>query len=112
MDAFEIPQILRDREHPEQLYSEFLRVPSLSAGVYVLPAGGLDPQGPHAEDEVYCVISGHGAVQVAHEHRAVGPGSVVYVPAGIDHRFHTISEDLTILVIFAPAEYSLSPDEP
>ena len=80
--------------------------PSLSAGLYTLPAGGVDPQRPHGEDEVYYVASGRGRILVGTDDRAVGPGTVVYVPAGVEHRFHTIAEDLSILVFFAPAEYS------
>jgi quercetin dioxygenase-like cupin family protein len=34
----------------------------------------------------------------------VQPGTVVFVPPGTPHRFHEITEDLTALVIFAPAE--------
>jgi mannose-6-phosphate isomerase-like protein (cupin superfamily) len=37
---------------------------------------------------------------------AVGPGSVVYVPAGEPHRFTGITGDLAAVVLFAPAEYS------
>ena len=83
-----------------------LRVPALSAGLYVLPAGGADLQQPHTEDELYYVVSGRGAIQVAGESRAVEAGSVVFVKAGDDHRFHSIAEELVILVFFAPAEYT------
>src|SRR3712207_4430718 len=89
-----------------RLYLEFLRVPSLSVGLYCLPAEGTDPQQPHTEDEVYYVVQGHATIRVAAEDRPVGPGSIVFVAAGVEHRFHTIQEDLVILVFFAPAEYS------
>ena len=45
-------------------YAEFLRVPDLSCGVYKLPAGAKDMQGPHDEDEVYFVVDGRGRLQV------------------------------------------------
>jgi len=89
-------------------YLEFLRVPALSAGLYVLSAGSVDGQQPHSEDEVYYVVSGRGQIIVAGESRPVGPGSVVYVKAHDEHRFHDIAEELAILVFFAPAEYSLA----
>ena len=107
MDAFEIDQLLAEREQVGRAYLEFLRVPALSAGLYVLPAGEADPQQPHTEDEVYYVARGRAQIRVAGEDRPVGPGSVVFVAAGVEHRFHSIAEDLTVLVFFAPAEYSL-----
>ncbi len=106
MKAFELSPLIEQRRQSNRLYLEFLRVPSLSVGLYELPAGGIDPQQPHTEDEVYYVASGQGMIQVGGEDRPVGPGSIVFVAAGVDHRFHSIELDLTILVFFAPAEYS------
>jgi mannose-6-phosphate isomerase-like protein (cupin superfamily) len=104
MDAFELPQVEAERAASGRLYREFLRHPSMSAGLYVLEAGGEDPQSPHAEDEIYHVVAGRGQIRVAGEDRPVGPGSVVYVPATVEHRFHSIAERLELLVVFAPAE--------
>lgn len=87
-------------------YTEFLRVDALSAGLYTLPAGGVDPQQPHSEDEVYVVMNGRAQIAVNGEDRAVETGSIVYVAAGVEHRFHSIEETLHVLVFFAPAEYS------
>jgi len=106
MDGFELQQLLDQRRRTDRSYLEFLRVPALSAGLYVLPAGGVDPQQPHTEDEVYYIVSGRGAIHVAGESREVAAGSVVYVKAGDEHRFHSIAEELVIVVFFAPAEYS------
>jgi mannose-6-phosphate isomerase-like protein (cupin superfamily) len=108
MDAFELTQLIAERERSDRPYLEFLRVPSLSVGVYVLPAGGIDRQQPHTEDEVYHVVSGRGAIQVAEESRPIAAGSVVFVQAGVEHRFHTIKEQLVIVVFFAPAEGMLA----
>jgi mannose-6-phosphate isomerase-like protein (cupin superfamily) len=104
MNAFEISELIAQQQDSDQLYLEFLRVPSLSMGLYVLPAGGTDPQQPHREDEVYYVIGGRGTIRVADEDREVRPGSIVFVGAHVEHRFHSIDEDLKILVFFAPAE--------
>ncbi len=106
MQTFTLPALEQQRRATGRPYLEFLRVPSLSLGLYDLPAGGVDAQQPHTEDEVYFVTAGRAIVTVADEERAVGPGSVVYVPAAVPHRFHSISEDLRLLVFFAPAEYS------
>lgn len=106
MDAFEVHDLPLDQTRAEARYHEFLRVPALSAGLYRLPAGGVDPQQPHSEDEVYYVVSGRGAIRVGDEDRPVQAGSIVYVAANVEHRFHDIADDLIILVFFAPAEYS------
>jgi quercetin dioxygenase-like cupin family protein len=87
-------------------YLEFLRVPALSAGLYLLPAGGVDRQSPHLEDEMYYVIRGRARMRVGVDDQPVGPGSVIYVAAGAEHRFHHIEEEMVALVLFAPAESS------
>jgi mannose-6-phosphate isomerase-like protein (cupin superfamily) len=92
-------------------YLEFLRTRSLSAGLYVVPAGTPDPQQPSAEDELYVVVGGRGALWTGDGSQPVGPGSVVHVPAGLLHRFTDITEDLHTLVVFAPPESSPSPDD-
>lgn len=106
MDAWWVDDLVRDLARQDSPYLEFLRVPSMSAGVYALPAGGVDPQKPHTEDEVYHVVRGAGCIRVGEEEREVGPGSVIFVGAGMEHRFHSIVEDLVVLVLFAPSEYS------
>ena len=103
---FEISAVLREREAEGKRYLEFLRVPAVSAGVYVLPAGGTDPQQPHNEDEMYYVIQGCARMKSGSEDQPVGPGTVIFVAAGAEHRFYDISEELTVLVFFAPAESS------
>jgi mannose-6-phosphate isomerase-like protein (cupin superfamily) len=106
MQAFELTQLISQREASNKAYLEFLKVADLSMGLYVLPAGGTDTQSPHTEDEVYYVVSGVAQIKVADEDRAVQTGSVVYVAKNVEHRFHSIEQDLTAIVFFAPAEYS------
>jgi mannose-6-phosphate isomerase-like protein (cupin superfamily) len=106
MDAFELPDLISQQKDSDNLYLEFLKVPDLSMGLYVLPTGGLDPQSPHTEDEVYYVVSGRAQIKVADEDRDVQAGSIVYVAKNVEHRFHSIEEELKVIVFFAPAEYS------
>ena len=106
VDAFELDDLLRERAASGRLYHEFIRTHDLSVGMYVLAAGGTDPQGPHTEDEVYYVVSGRATVTVGGEERAIGPGSVVFVGADVAHKFHDIEEELVLLVAFGPAEYT------
>ncbi|MCI4325031.1 MAG: cupin domain-containing protein [Thermoplasmata archaeon] len=85
-------------------YVEFLRQTSMSAGVYVLPAGATDRQSPHRQDELYYVTKGRGRFRQGAEERAVGAGDALFVPAGEPHRFFDIEEELVLLVVFAPPE--------
>jgi mannose-6-phosphate isomerase-like protein (cupin superfamily) len=89
-------------------WTEHMRAADLSVGTYCIAAGGTDEQEPHSEDEVYLVTAGRATLESGGDRAAVGPGSVVYVPAGERHHFTGISEDLAAVVIFAPAEYSRS----
>ena len=83
-------------------YVEHLRSAALSLGTYCIPAGGVDDQVPHAEDEVYVVTAGRGSFTAAGETVAVGPGTALFVPGGEAHRFHGVTEDLAVVVVFAP----------
>jgi mannose-6-phosphate isomerase-like protein (cupin superfamily) len=104
--AFALGGVLAERARSGERFREFLRVPALSAGVYVLPVGSSDPQSPHAEDELYYVVRGRAMLHVDGVDVPVSSESVVYVPARVAHRFHTITEELSVLVFFAPAEAS------
>jgi mannose-6-phosphate isomerase-like protein (cupin superfamily) len=106
LTAFEIADLISAREASGEAWNEFLRVPALSMGVYALAADAEDPQTPHAEDEVYYVVSGRGVIRVEDVDRQVQAGSIVFVEANAEHRFHSITEDLSALVFFAPAESS------
>ena len=101
---YPLDDLLKAHADSGKLYHEFLRVPDMSAGLYILPADSKDPQQPHSEDEMYYVISGKGKFFYDGEDVEVGAGSTLYVPKAIEHRFHSIEEDLVIIVIFAPAE--------
>ena len=109
MDAFELKDLIVQQQASGRAYLEFLRVATLSGGVYSLPKDGVDPQKPHTEDEVYVVLHGKASIRVGEEDRPVEAGSVIFVAANVDHQFHTITEDLTVLVFFAPAEYTNEP---
>ena len=81
----------------------------LSLGTYSIPAGGTDDQEPHTEDEVYVVQAGRATLVTASGTVPVKPGSVVFVPAGETHKFTDVTEDLALVVIFAPGYGSRTP---
>lgn len=107
VDKFTVSDLSAARQQSGKLYHEFLRVPAMSAGLYELAAGANDPQQPHTEDELYYVVRGKGQIRVGEEDALVEAGSLIFVAANVEHRFHNITEDLSIVVFFAPAEYSL-----
>ncbi len=99
--AFELDELQADRSRS---YAEFLRRPGISMGIYHLPVGGQDPQHPHSADEVYVVLAGRGTLEVQGQRIDVQRGRVVSVDVGADHRFVDVTEDLSVLVVFAPPD--------
>jgi mannose-6-phosphate isomerase-like protein (cupin superfamily) len=97
--AFRLPASGDQTEWTEQF-----RVPDLSVGTYSIAAGGTDGQSPHTEDEIYVVTAGRATIEAGGRRAEIGPGAVIYVPAGEVHRFTDVTEDLALLVLFAPAE--------
>ena len=108
-DVFEFPDLVAKREQSKQPYLEFLKVPTLNAGIYMLPADGQDQQKPHPQDEMYYVVSGRAMIQIGREDLPVQPGSVIFVKAGVERRFHSIKEELKILVFFSAAGAEAAP---
>ncbi len=102
MDAFELDELLRRLDTSRHDFAEFFRAEKLSLTIAYWPAGSVDEQTPHAEDEVYYVASGRGRIRVGDEDRDVRAGTVVYVAAGVEHRFHSIEEDVAVLVFWSP----------
>lgn len=103
MDKFEIADIDQQHAVSGKGYLEFFSVPDVSLGLYVLEAGAVDTQTPHNEDEVYYILSGRAIIHVGGEDREVQPGSIVFVAKHVEHRFHSITDQLRTLVFFAPA---------
>jgi quercetin dioxygenase-like cupin family protein len=85
---------------------EHLRTADLSVGTYSVAAGGIDHQTPHTEDEIYVVTAGRAVIESGGAAAEVATGSVIFVAAGEPHRFTRITEDLAVLVVFGPAEFT------
>jgi mannose-6-phosphate isomerase-like protein (cupin superfamily) len=112
MDSFEVSELIERNRQAGKPWLEFLRAADLSAGIYRLPAGGEDKQQPHTEDEIYYVLDGRASFKAGDKVTRVQPGAVLFVEAGLDHRFFDITEDLTVLVVFGPAEGSRATQKP
>ena len=100
-------QVLRAAGHfavpagePNQ-YRDHWRGTDLEVGTYCVPVGGKDGQEPHGVDEVYVVVRGRAKLMTDSAAIDVGPGMVVYVPAGESHWFADVTEDLSVLAVFA-----------
>jgi mannose-6-phosphate isomerase-like protein (cupin superfamily) len=102
MHAFDVAELISAHQGPEHVYVELLDAGTMSMGLGLWPAGTVDTQQPHTEDEVYHVVAGRATITVDGEERRVGPGSIVFVGIGVEHRFHDIEEDLRVLVFWAP----------
>ena len=104
MNLFTIAGLEQRRAQNLKPYFEFLRAPTMSAGLYVLAAGATDAQRPHHEDEMYYVVRGKARFRAGDEDQAISAGSILFVAAEVEHRFYDITEELAVLVFFAPAE--------
>ncbi|MFF1905072.1 cupin domain-containing protein [Kitasatospora sp. NPDC058218] len=104
MKLFRLDELDAERAANDGAYLRFLREPRMSAGLYALSPGATDPQTAHAQDEIYQVVSGRAELTVGDETTTVARGTVVYVPAGVPHRFHHVTEELRVLVVFSPPE--------
>lgn len=101
--SFSISDVVGQCQASKAVWLEFLNVPDLSMGVYRIPAGTDDHEthDPHDRDEVYVGISGKGCLTVDSEEFRVESDTIVYVKAGVEHHFHDVTDDLTVLVFFS-----------
>jgi len=106
-DALDLRALLAGLAPDRHDFAEVFRAPgdSLSLTVARWPAGSVDDQQPHTEDEVYYVAAGRGTLTIGADVVAVAPGTVAFVAAGVEHRFGDITEDLEVLVFWSPARH-------
>lgn len=100
-EAFSLEGLVERANTKKEAYLSFLERDTLSTGLYRLNAGSRDGQGAHGLDEVYYVIEGEATIRAGDEERKVKPGDVVFVAAGVEHRFLMIEKDLSVLVFFS-----------
>ncbi len=79
-------------------YAELFRHGTLSVLIYA--PRGSDPQTPHTQDELYVVAKGRGIAVVGNERKAVDVHDVIFVPAGVEHRFEEFTDDFAVWVFF------------
>jgi mannose-6-phosphate isomerase-like protein (cupin superfamily) len=99
--VFELSELVARLEKEGGYFLDFLKIRDLEAGIIVLRPGEKDTQGPHSADELYYVIQGSAMMELGKSSKSVGEGSIVFVPAGMKHRFYGNREDLVVLYMFA-----------
>ena len=104
MNLRTLDELRAEQAEGRRPYLEFLRSGAMSVGLYVLDVGQVDRQQPHAEDEIYVVMSGRARFSAGDETRDAAAGDVIYVAAGVAHRFHDITARIALIVVFAPSE--------
>ena len=110
-DALSLTDALAGLGSDRHDFDEVFRAPSgsLSLTVARWPAGSVDDQVPHGEDEVYHVVAGRARLLIGEEAVPVEPGTVAFVAAGVEHRFIDITADLDVLVFWSPARHTREP---
>jgi mannose-6-phosphate isomerase-like protein (cupin superfamily) len=94
-----VPEALARLPGPEgERFVELFRHGTLSVELYA--PRGSDPQSPHTRDEVYVVVTGKGQFVNGADRHPFGPGDVLFVPAGVTHRFEEFTDDLAAWVFF------------
>ena len=99
--TFELSQLVTKLEEQGGYFLDFLQVRDLEAGIIVLHPGEADTQEPHSEDELYYVIDGSCWMELDKKKIPVKAGSIIFVPAGMHHRFYGNDTDLVVLYMFA-----------
>jgi len=79
-------------------YVVLFRHGTLEVGVY-RPVK-VDEQMPHTRDELYVVIAGSGTFVTGDERRAFAPGDVLFVAAGVEHRYENFTDEFAAWVFF------------
>lgn len=101
--AFDLKDLEGQMEESGRPWLPFLKVPTLSTGIYTLKVGATDRQQPHDQDEVYYVLKGKAKFEAGGEKSHVEEGSILFVKAEVPHRFYEIEQDLQVLVFFSAA---------
>jgi mannose-6-phosphate isomerase-like protein (cupin superfamily) len=99
--TFELAGLVARLEKEGGYFLDFLKIRDLEAGIIVLHPGEKDTQEPHSADELYYVTKGSGMMELGKTRKSISQGSIVFVPAGLRHKFYGNSEDLVVLYVFA-----------
>jgi mannose-6-phosphate isomerase-like protein (cupin superfamily) len=100
-DVYDTNEVLKKLDASGDWFYGFLSKNSMAAGILRLMPGEKDPQGSHANDELYYVIKGSGFIHIENNDLPIRPGSIIFVPARKKHHFHGNKDELQVLYVFA-----------
>lgn len=86
------------RQHRGREFVDMFRHGTLDVEFY--KPHKIDRQKPHIRDEVYVVVSGSGHFVKGKERQPFEAGEVIFVPAGVVHRFENFTDDFATWVFF------------
>ncbi|MGL4768348.1 MAG: cupin domain-containing protein [Formosimonas sp.] len=92
------PQEIVRQLTASQPFAEVFRHGGVSVELY-RPVG-QDLQQPHERDEIYVILSGEGIFNHDGTRQAFQAGDLLWVAAGVEHRFEQFSSDFATWVIF------------
>lgn len=93
-----VENALNDLAQNKNLFKEVFNHGTLSVEIY--KPDGVDKQNPHTRDEIYVIASGNGYFINDGVRQAVETGEVLFVAAGIEHRFIDFTDDFSTWVFF------------
>lgn len=99
--VFELAQLASKLDKEGGYFLDFLKVRNLEAGIIVLHPNEADTQEPHSDDELYYVIKGNAWMEIGKKKIQVKESSIIFIPAGMQHRFYGNVVDLVVLYMFA-----------
>jgi len=82
----------------DEPYRTVLKHGDASAVIYA--PRKVDKQSAHAQAEIYVVISGRGHMRIGWQDVAFTAGDLLYVDAGLEHRFEDFGADLAVWAVF------------
>jgi CMP/dCMP kinase len=82
-------------------YLDLLRTAALSSGLHRVARGEPGDRGVRSEEAIYLVLEGRGRFRMGDEEFAVEPGYLFAVPGKVEHGFHSVTEDLLLLLFRA-----------
>lgn len=83
---------------PDEQFHYPIRHGSMRVGLYA--PRGIDDQTPHEQDELYIIADGGGWFVKGAERVPFAPGDVLFVEAGVEHRFVDFTDDFATWVVF------------
>jgi len=98
MTKLSLTDSLKSLYDEETLFSTFFTHGSLAVELY--KPNNVDLQKPHERDEIYVVACGTSHFTVGTKEYDVIAGDVLFVAAGVEHKFSNFSEDFATWVFF------------